>query len=167
MGIFHSACGVLALALGARIFLAAKGTTAHAWMGRTYVGAMLGLNLSAFGIYHLTGGFNLFHLLAGLSLATLAVGWLQVLNRRRWRKWLWRHYQYMSWSYVGLVAATSNEAFVRLAPLKRLTAETTSALPLIALAGILVLAAILVRAKQTRTLALYGSSSTAPQAKGH
>src|SRR5690349_7876321 len=121
LGLLHAASGALALLLGATIFLRRKGTTAHIRIGWTYTASMLFLNISALSIYHLTGRFNLFHVLALLSLGTLGVGIAQVIARRRWRNWLWRHYQYMSWSYVGLLAATCNEAFVRVPALQRLT----------------------------------------------
>lgn len=113
------------------------------------------LNLSAFAIYNLTGGFNIFHLLAGISLAMLSVGLAQVLARRRWRKWLWRHYQYMSWSYVGLLATTCNEAFVRIPALQQLTAMSSTALPLFVMAVLVAACALVIFAKQRRTLDRY------------
>src|SRR5947209_7125942 len=93
LGMFHTGCGVLALILGAWIFLARKGTRAHVRAGWAYVGSMACLNVSALGLYNLTGGFNAFHALALFSVATVAAGVVQVLGRRRWRKWMWRHYQ--------------------------------------------------------------------------
>ena len=155
IGVLHTACGVLALLLGARVLLWAKGTPAHVRVGRAYALSMLGLNLSALGIYHLTGRFNLFHLFALISLVTLTIGLAQVVNRRRRPKWLWRHYQYMAWSYVGLLAATSNEAFVRVVALRRVTAATTPALPLLVMAAILVISAGVIFSVQRRTLARY------------
>lgn len=130
LGLFHAACGVLALLLGAAIFLTIKGTTAHVRLGWFYAAAMLCLNASALFIYHLTGRFNLFHLLAVFSLFTVSVGLMQPLRRRHLRKWLWRHYQYMAWSYVGLLAATCNEAFVRIGVLQELTTRTGAWLPI-------------------------------------
>jgi hypothetical protein len=79
---------------------------------------MVGLNAAALGIYNLTGHFNLFHFTAILSLVLVLVGWAQVIYRKRLQRWLYRHYTYMCWSYVALVAAAFNEGFVRLPPLK-------------------------------------------------
>jgi uncharacterized membrane protein len=155
LGLFHTACGAIALLLGAVILLRTKGTVAHARTGWAYVVAMLCLNVSAFGIYNLTGGFNLFHVLAAISLATLGVGLAQVMGRRRWRNWLWRHYQYMVWSYVGLLAATCNEAFVRVPALQQLTAMTTAQLPLLVMAILVAACGALIFALQRRTLARY------------
>src|ERR1041385_285476 len=53
-----------------------------------------------------------------LNLVLVGVGWAQIMFRRRLRNWVYRHYVYMCWSYVALVAAAINEGFVRLAPLK-------------------------------------------------
>jgi hypothetical protein len=113
------------------------------------------LNGSALGLYHLTGGFNTFHALALISLATVAAGVAQALGRRRWRNWLWRHYQYMAWSYVALLAATCNEAFVRVPPLQRLAAGTTAPLPLLGTAAVVVLSGVVIFGMQRRLLARY------------
>ena len=110
LGGFHTACGALALLLGSAIFLRTKGTRTHIWLGKVYLGCMICLNVSALAIYRLTGGFNIFHALAVLNLAIITVAIAHFFRRRGSRKWLWRHYQYMAWSYVGLTAATVNEA---------------------------------------------------------
>jgi uncharacterized membrane protein len=155
LGLFHVTCGILSLFLGAIIFLTIKGTRAHVRVGWAYVGSMLCLNGSALAIYHLTGRFNLFHVLAIFSLVTLIIGLLQALNRRGWRKWLWRHYQYMVWSYVGLLAATCNEAFVRVPVLRDLTTATGAWLPLLAMSGLVSISAAVIFALQGRTLRRY------------
>jgi uncharacterized membrane protein len=158
LGLFHTLCGGLALVLGPAIFLAPKGTATHVRLGRAYVLCMLSLNLSALDIYRLTGGVNVFHLLALLSLATISVGVIQIRQRRRWRKGVWRHYHYMAWSYVGLVAATSNEAFVRLAFLQHLTLRTTPWLPLLSMTAILGLSAWIIVSARKRMVARYGGN---------
>jgi uncharacterized membrane protein len=159
--VFHTGCGVLALMLGAWIFLATKGTRAHVRAGWAYVGSMACLNGSALALYNLTGGFNTFHALAIFSLATVAAGVVQVLGRRRWRKWMWRHYQYMAWSYVGLLAATCNEAFVRVPPLQHLAAGTAAPLPLLGMVAIVALSGAVIFGMQRRVLARY-SGATEP-----
>jgi uncharacterized membrane protein len=146
---------VLALVLGGWIFLVRKGTRAHAWAGWGYVASMACLNGTALALYNLTGTFNTFHALALFSLAVVAAGVLQVLRRRRWRRWLWRHYQYMTWSYVGLLAAVVNEGFVRLPALRQLAASTT-ALPLLVMAGVVAASGVVIFAFQRRVLTRYG-----------
>jgi len=114
---------------------------------------MGGVNATALCIYRLTGRFNLFHALAVASLGMLAAGLAQVVPRRRPRNWLWRHYQYMSWSFVGLLAATNNEAFVRVPPLARLTTETVPALPMLVTAGLVGACAVVIVRRQRAVLA--------------
>jgi uncharacterized membrane protein len=110
----HTFFGFASLAFGLSVFLMRKGTSRHKLIGKCYVGVMLGLNLTAFGIYKVFGGFGLFHWLAVLSLATLIPAYLAVLFRTKIKTWLSYHYEFMAWSYIGLLAATSNEAFVHL-----------------------------------------------------
>lgn len=150
---------MLALALGGWIFLTRKGTRSHVRMGWGYVAAMACLNGSALALFHLTGGFNTFHVLAVFSLVTVAAGAVQVLGRRRWRRWLWRHYQYMAWSYVGLLAATVNEGFVRVPALKQLTASTPAPLPLLVMACVVAVSGALIFSSQRRVLKRYGTVS--------
>lgn len=154
LGAFHTACGALALLLGVWIFLTEKGTRRHLRIGWAYVGSMACLNGSALVIYRLTGGFNMFHALAIFSLTTVGIGVAQVRWRYRPPNWLWRHYQYMSWSYVGLLAATCNEAFVRVPLLIGIVGSTTNGgLPLIASGVIVAASALIIFAVQRRTLA--------------
>jgi uncharacterized membrane protein len=158
LGIFHTACGALALLLGSVIFLRPKGTRAHVRIGWAYAACMAGVNTTALGIYRLTGRFNLFHALAVASLVMLAAGLAQVVPRRRPRNWLWRHYQYMCWSFVGLLAATNNEAFVRVPALARLTAQTSPALPMLATAGLVAVCGVIIIRKQGAVLAPFRPS---------
>ncbi len=155
LGLFHAACGTFALLFGAANLLLRKGTRAHVRIGWAYTVSMVLLNASAFCIYKLTGGFNLFHVLAALSLITLTVGIVQVIARRRLRNWLWRHYQYMCWTYIGLLAATCNEAFVRVPLLQQLTAMTATWLPLAVMAALVLTCGTILFAKQPGTLSRY------------
>ena len=155
LAIFHVSCGILALVLGGRIFVERKGTRAHVRYGWAYATSMAGVNTSSLSLYHLTGGFNLFHLLAIMSLTMVGVGLMQVLLRERLSRWMWRHYQFMSWSYVGLLTATINEAFVRIPLFKQFTRNTTSALPLFASAAVVAASALVIFSNQNKTLARY------------
>jgi hypothetical protein len=117
------------------------------------------LNGSALALYNLTGGFNIFHALAVVNLVMVAAGVAQVLGRRGWRKWLWRHYQYMAWSYVGLLAATVNEAFVRVSPLQQLAAVVGWPLPLLVMAFVVAAAGAVIFGLQRRVLTRYGGGA--------
>jgi uncharacterized membrane protein len=111
LGAAHLTSAFVALALGAVVVLERKGTSSHRMMGAGYVLAMAFVNLTALGLYRLTGRFGPFHLLALVSLATVVWGVLAVLRRRE--DWLHSHYYSMAWSYVGLLAAACAESVLR------------------------------------------------------
>jgi len=150
LSFIHVVCGTACLGLGAIVFFNVKATRWHRTVGTAYVLAMVAVNVTALCIYHLTGSFNLFHLFAVLSLLMVLIGWSQVVFRRYLRRWFYRHYTYMCWSYAGLVAATSNEAFVRVPLLKALVQRTGNWLILATQVLILGLCAILLRHHQIR-----------------
>ena len=111
-GIIHTACGVAALAFGAGVLVRPKGTRGHRILGWAYVASMIGLLATSFVIYRLFGGFGPFHWAAVAGAATLAGG-LAPMRRRRgaWRE---RHAYLMSYSYLGLLAATAAEIVTRM-----------------------------------------------------
>jgi len=117
IGTAHVAFGCAALVLGAANALGAKGTGVHRLVGHGYYVSMLGLNGTALEIHDLFGGFGVFHWLSLLSLATVFAAIVPVLLRRPERTWRVHHAYYMSYSYVGLLAATAAEIGVRLPPL--------------------------------------------------
>lgn len=111
---FHIGAAVSALVFGLGVLLARKGTRLHKQLGYAYLFNMLGLNLSAFFIYRLTGHFGPFHGAALASLVTLVLGFIPAYLRLPHGRWLALHYEFMNWSYVGLLAATASEAVTRL-----------------------------------------------------
>jgi hypothetical protein len=117
------------------------------------------VDLSALAIRHLTGRFNLFHALALLSLGMVLGGVAQVRYRRRLRRWLWRHYQYMCWSYAALVAGAVNEATTRVPALRHLSASTRGGLPVLDSAAVIGAAAAVIFAHQPRLLATFDPSA--------
>jgi uncharacterized membrane protein len=113
VGIVHTAFGAAALACGLAVVLRPKGTGWHRVLGWAYVASMGGLFATSFLIYRLFGGFGPFHWAAVVGAATLAGGLAPVLRRRPRRTWLERHYYLMSYSYLGLLAATGAEIATR------------------------------------------------------
>jgi len=111
LGLLHLLVAVAAIAAGAAVLAAAKGTPSHRWSGRVYLGAMVAVNLSALLIYELFDGFGAFHWLALASLATVLAGYGETLIRRP--GWVTRHAYYMSGSYIGLIAALAAEVLTR------------------------------------------------------
>jgi uncharacterized membrane protein len=110
----HVISAVLALAFGVGIFTTRRGTPSHRRLGYGYIASMAVMNSAALSLYARTGEFGPFHLAALISLATLAAGALPVIVRRPRRGWLPVHWEFMSWSFVGLVAAAIAEAAFRI-----------------------------------------------------
>jgi uncharacterized membrane protein len=111
LGAVHFTTAIVALAFGAIVLGAPKGTPLHRTIGAGYVAAMVILNASALAIYRLTGHFEPFHALALFSLATVMRGMAPALRRRP--GWLIAHYWHMAWSYLALLAAACSEIVVR------------------------------------------------------
>ncbi|MBK7317330.1 DUF2306 domain-containing protein [Candidatus Villigracilis affinis] len=111
---FHMVSAVSALIFGACVLLARKGTRLHKQLGYAYFFNMLGLNLTALFIYQLTGHFGPFHGAALASLLTLLAGFIPAYLRLPHGRWLEFHYEFMNWSYVGLIAAGVSEVATRL-----------------------------------------------------
>jgi uncharacterized membrane protein len=113
LGTVHTVFALLAMAAGAAVCLLPKGTRWHRTLGHVYATAMAGLVVTALFIYRLTGGFGLFHIFALVAAATLAAGLGTVLLRRPRGSWMEAHATWMSWSYVGLLAAFVSESLTR------------------------------------------------------
>ncbi|MCB1554275.1 MAG: DUF2306 domain-containing protein [Xanthomonadales bacterium] len=113
LGGIHLGNAVFSLLAGAAVLTLRKGTRLHKWIGYTYATGMLVLNVSALSLYRLNGDFNVFHACALVSLVSLFGGMVPAILRRP-AGWLRMHYEFMAWSYVGLVAAAVSETAVRL-----------------------------------------------------
>ncbi len=111
LGAAHVAAALAALAFGLMVLAMRKGTHLHRAIGMGYAMAMLAVNVTALSIYRLTGHFGPFHALAIVSLATVIAGVAAVVARPH--NWLAKHYRLMSWSYLGLLAATTAEIAIR------------------------------------------------------
>lgn len=124
LGQLHLASACIAIATGAAVLvIRPKGTRWHRWLGWLYAGSMLALNVTALLIYRLFGGFGPFHAAAIVSLIGVVAGVHAARRARSSRTaremaarsvWVERHYQWMTWSYVGLIAAFASEAITRL-----------------------------------------------------
>jgi uncharacterized membrane protein len=118
IGQVHLASAIVALAAGAWTVWRPKGTAAHRRVGWSYAASMLTLNVTALMIYRLTGTFGPFHVAALISLATVIFGIVPAWKRRPAKTWLDRHYFWMTYSYVGLLAATVAETATRIPALQ-------------------------------------------------
>lgn len=113
IGLFHAVSATIAVSSAAVVLFNRKGTKFHKTVGYIYVVSMLAMNLSAFGIYRLFGGFGVFHVLAIVSLCSLASGMYPVFFQKHKKDWYIHHLEGMSWSAVGLYAALAAEIGVR------------------------------------------------------
>lgn len=112
-GVLHTVFSFLAIGAGAWVLLIPKGTRWHRTIGHFYVMSMLGVIVTALSIYDLTGTVSPFHLAAAIALVTLAGGLYSVLGRRPKKSWIEAHAIWMSWSYIGLMAAFVAESMTR------------------------------------------------------
>ena len=113
LGEAHFYTALMAMLTGAAVVFRRKGTRSHRWFGRLYFAAMLILNLSALGIYRLWGYFGPFHVAAVFSLLSVLIGVVVAWTRRPAESWRIHHAYWMSWSYVGLLAAAVSESATR------------------------------------------------------
>lgn len=123
-GTIHFAASIASIVLGAIVLAQGpKGGRRHRQLGWMYVVAMLTVNATAFMIYRLFGRFGPFHVAAIISLIGIVAGTLSARSARRSRlaRQAFRrshrvelHYWWMTFSYVGLIAALASEAITRL-----------------------------------------------------
>jgi uncharacterized membrane protein len=137
LGLFHTACALVALGSGAVVLRRRKGTRGHRRIGWVYVASMLLLNGTALMIYRLFGGFGPFHVAAVFSLVTVLAGIVPAV-RRRPANWLDHHYQWMTWSYVGLCAATVSEVATRMPGFRFWWAVVFGTLAVVGVGGMLI-----------------------------
>ncbi len=124
IGTIHFAASLVSIALGAAVLAQGpKGGPRHRQLGWAYVIAMLTVNTTAFMLYGLFGGFGPFHVAAIISVAGIVAGTRAARSARHARRahQTFRranrvevHFWWMTFSYVGLVAALASEAITRL-----------------------------------------------------
>ena len=117
VSVIHLAATFFALLTGTASLLAAKGTRRHRYLGRAYVGSMVLVLATAFGIYTLFGRFGIVHWGAVGSAGALLVGTGSVALRSAVRAWLQWHYWGMGASVTSLYAALAGESAYRLLPM--------------------------------------------------
>ena len=127
LGWIHTFTALAAMGVGALVLLTRKGTRRHRQLGWAFVVSMLLLNGTALLIYRLFGGFGPFHVAAVFSFITVVAGTAAALSAGKARsrgnavaraRALELHYQLMTWSYVGLLAAAVSEIATRVPALR-------------------------------------------------
>ncbi len=105
LGTAHVVFAITALISGAVVTFRPKGDRWHRILGYFYAISLLLVNISALSVYEDAVGMGPFHILAIISLVTLICGFIPAFLRRPVSSWLNLHAYFISWSYVGLVAA--------------------------------------------------------------
>jgi len=135
---FHVVFAAAAMLFGSGIFIARRGTPLHRKLGYAYITSILTLNISALLLYSRTGEFGPFHVAALLSLATLVAGAIPAITRRPRGAWLALHWEFMSWSFVGLLGGAVAETAFRIPGLAYWPAIVTGSLLTILTGGVLI-----------------------------
>jgi uncharacterized membrane protein len=112
-GAIHTVLAISGIAVGLFQFLRPKGGAIHRARGYAFVYAMLIADGTAMLIFQFTGRFNILHIGAMTNLACIVAAMVPVLRGPRPSNWRNQHYYWMSWSYVGLLAAAATELVVR------------------------------------------------------
>ena len=113
-GFIHLVSAVVALITGTAVLLLKKGSKLHIKLGYTYIGSMLLVNITAFMIYRLFGGFGIFHYAALVNLLTVLGGAIPAIFRIPKNNWYDLHFSLMYWSVVGLYGAFAAEILTRI-----------------------------------------------------
>ncbi|MBI4749524.1 MAG: DUF2306 domain-containing protein [Acidobacteria bacterium] len=114
IGLIHTILGGTAIFFGFLVVTLPKGTRLHRTFGHLYFSAMMGLNLTALSLYRLFKTVGPFHILALISLGYTVAGVWYAIRQHPRQYWLSKHIRFMSWSYVGLLAAASAEIACRI-----------------------------------------------------
>jgi cytochrome b len=114
-GLIHTLAASMAILVGAVVFLRPKGGRWHRWLGYVYSLCMLTVIVTSFGIYRLTGRFNFFHGAAIASSISVGFGFSHAFLRKPKEMWYVLHFYWMSWSFIGLLAALVAEISTRIA----------------------------------------------------
>ena len=118
VGVSHLIAAMTALAAGAIVLFARKGTGFHVALGYLYLLAMVAVNATALSKYDLTGAPNFFHAAAIGSSLTIIAAFAAAMAYRVTRNTsaAAAHGIFMIWSYYGLVAALVAEIVTRAYP---------------------------------------------------
>lgn len=156
LGWLHVVLAIVCLLVGAAVVCRRKGGRTHRVLGYAYSAALLLVNVSALFVYGQSGVPGPFHAMAVVSLLTLSAGFIPAMLRRPRGRWLELHAYFMSWSYVGLVAAGVSQ----------LATQHSSLPPLFAVvmpsAALVVGGALLIHTRVPRILAGFASASVRP-----
>lgn len=117
VGVFHTAACVIALALGAYMIVARKGTPRHRKLGDGYVAAILFASFSSLTIYT-RHAFTAAHWFAIMAIVTAGAGFALGRWHGKGAAWKYGHIACMLLSYYVLIGGGVNEVFLRVNSLR-------------------------------------------------
>jgi uncharacterized membrane protein len=112
-GAIHTVLAMPGILVGLIQFLRPKRGPTHRARGYAFVYAMLVADGMALLVFQFTGKFNILHAGAIANLVCIIFAIVPMLRTPRPSNWKNQHYYWMSWSYVGLLAAAATELVVR------------------------------------------------------
>ena len=112
-GTIHAALAMFCIVVGLIQLLRPKRGVSHRARGYAFVYAMLVADGTAMLVYQFTGQFNIFHAGAIANFACVVLAIVPMLRNPRPPNWKRKHYYFIAWSYVGLIAAAATEIVVR------------------------------------------------------
>jgi len=113
VGAIHSVLAMGCIVIGLIQLVRPKRGSGHRARGYAFVYAMLVADGTALLVFQFTGKFNILHAGAIVNLLCVIAAVVPVLRTPRPQNWKNLHYCWMSWSYVGLIAAAATELVVR------------------------------------------------------
>jgi uncharacterized membrane protein len=112
-GALHAGLAISGIVVGPIRLLRPKAGPTHRARGYAFVYAMLIGDGAAMLVFQFTGRFNILHIGAIVNLVCVVAAIIPVLQSPRPSNRKVQHYYFMSWSYVGLLAAAATELVVR------------------------------------------------------
>jgi uncharacterized membrane protein len=112
-GTIHALLATLCIVVGAIQLVRPKHGVAHRARCYAFVYGMVVVDGAAMLLYRFTGDFNAFHVGAIVNLAAIMAAMIPMLMSPRPPNWKQLHYRFMSWGFVGLIAAATTELTVR------------------------------------------------------
>jgi uncharacterized membrane protein len=99
----HTTLAITAVLTGAIILARKKGDVFHTRLGKIFVASMILVNITAFALWP-KYGFSFFQPLALWNLVWVLFGYYYAVKKPN-KNWLISHYYFITYAYVGVVAA--------------------------------------------------------------
>jgi uncharacterized membrane protein len=116
-GWIHTIFSTIGILVGAEQVIRTRRDRLHRWLGYVYVTVMVVGDIAILTVFRFNGRFNVFHVGAIANLLCIGMALWPMLARPRPLQWKLKHYMWICWSYVGLLAAALTEFIIRTQPL--------------------------------------------------